>query len=245
MKLVLESVAERDVDLLVINKFMTDWKFANAFCSFLKNPSPIDVNDIKVDEVHHSQMDNDGESDIFIIIRSNEKRIGIFIENKIDAIAMPDQHGRYIKRARKGLGSKYDDYRIVLIAPDGYDNEEAKKYENRISYETLKLITGDNYSIALLDEAIRERKKGYEVIEDEKVTEFRNKYYQFIRDNYNYLNAKEVKGPAGAKAVWIGFDSLKKGTIIQHKSDRGYVDLEISGYGDKAAEFFKQIKSCY
>ena len=69
---------------------------------------------------------------------------------------MPDQHGRYIKRARKGLGSKYDDYRIVLIAPDGYDNEEAKKYENRISYETLKLITGDNYSIALLDEAIRE-----------------------------------------------------------------------------------------
>ncbi|MBQ6351594.1 MAG: hypothetical protein IJI42_11820 [Methanobrevibacter sp.] len=80
------------------------------------------------------------------------------------------------------------------------------------------------------------------MIEDIKVTEFRNKYYKFVQGNYNYLNVKTVKGPAGARAVWIGFDSLKKGTIIQHKSDRGYVDLEISGYGDKAAELLKANK---
>lgn len=109
-------------------------------------------------------------------------------------------------------------------------------------YETIKKIAKDNYSISLLEEAIRERKKGYEVIEDKKVTEFRIKYYQFVRDNYYYLNVKEVKGPAGSKAVWITFDSLKKGTRIQHKADRGYVDLEVSGYGDKAAELLKANK---
>lgn len=242
MNLVLESVAERDIDLLIVNKFMTDNDFVNSFCSLITNPNPIHTTHLSVEEVYHSQMDNDGESDIVVIINSNGKRIGLFIENKIDADAMPNQHGRYVIRAEKNKGTRYDDYRIVLIAPDGYDNDEARKYENRISYEKLKAIAKDNYSIALLDEAIRERNKGYKVIEDEKVTTFREKYYQFIKNNYKYLNVKEVKGPAGSRAVWIGFDSLKKGTIIQHKSDRGYVDLEIAGYGEKAAELLQANK---
>lgn len=242
MKLVLESVAERDIDLLIVNKFITDSEFVSSFCSLIKSPSSFDINDLEVEEIHHSQMDNDGESDVFVIIRCGEKRIGLFIEDKIDAIAMPDQHGRYIKRAEKGLGTQYDVYRIVLIAPDGYDNEEARKYENRISYEMLKEISKDSYSKALLDEAIRERKKGYEVIEDKRVTEFRQKYYQFVRENYNYLNVREVSGPAGSRAMWVTFDSLKSGSYIQHKSNKGYVDLEISGYGNKCAELWDSNK---
>ena len=126
---------------------MTDTEFVNSFCSLIKEPSSLDTNDIGVEEIHHSQMDNDGESDVFAIIKCGKERIGLFIEDKIDAIAMPDQHGRYIKRAEKGLRTQYDEYRIVLIAPDGYDNEEARKYENRISYETLKEMAKDNYSI--------------------------------------------------------------------------------------------------
>ena len=114
MKLSLENVAERDIDLLIVNKFMTDSDFVNSFCSLVSEPCPIEVNNINVEEIHHSQMDSDGESDVFVIIRCGEKRIGLFIEDKIDAISMPDQHGRYIKRAEKGVGTQYDEYRIVL-----------------------------------------------------------------------------------------------------------------------------------
>ena len=241
-KLYMESVAERDIDMLIINKFMNDNQFVKAFCDAVINPKPFDTNSIVVEEIHHSKMDNDGESDVFVLLNCSGKRIGLFVEDKIDAIAMPDQHGRYITRAEKELYEKYDDYRIVLIAPDDYDNEEARKYENRISYEYLKEIAKDPYSMALLEEAVREHKKGYEVVEDNRVTVFRQKYYQFVKAYYKQLSVREVSGPAGTNAVWVRFDTLRKGTAIQHKSDRGYVDLEIAGYGDKAAELYQNNK---
>ena len=241
-KLVLESVAERDIDLLIINKLMTDSDFVKAFCCTITNPKPIDTTHVVVKELHHSKMDSDGESDVFVLLNCNATRIGLFIEDKIDAIAMPDQHGRYIVRAEKGLNDKYDEYRIVLIAPDDYDNEEARKYENRISYEYLKDIANDPYSVALLEEAVREQKKDYEVVEDNRVTVFRQKYYQFVKNNYKQLSVREVPGPAGTNAVWVTFDSLRKGTYIQHKSNKGYVDLEIAGYGNKTAELYQRNK---
>ena len=238
----MESVAERDIDMLIINKFMTDDQFVKAFCDAVTNPKPLDTTNIVCEEIHHSMMDNDGESDVFVLLDCSGMKIGLFIEDKIDAIAMPDQHGRYLVRAERDLNKSYDDYRIVLIAPDDYDNEEARKYENRISYEYLKDITKDPYSVALLEEAVREHKKGYEVVEDNRVTIFRQKYYQFVKTNYKQLNVREVPGPAGTNAVWVRFDTLKKGTSIQHKSDRGYVDLEIAGYGNKTAELYQSNK---
>ena len=37
-----------------------------------------------------------------VIVESGGEKIGFLIEDKIDAIAMPEQHGRYIKRETPG-----------------------------------------------------------------------------------------------------------------------------------------------
>lgn len=47
--------------------------------------------DYIVSEVYLSKADKDGESDITVIIESSGIKYGLLIEDKIDAIAMPEQ----------------------------------------------------------------------------------------------------------------------------------------------------------
>ena len=45
----------------------------------------------------------DGESDITVILSNEINKIALLIEDKIDAHAMPMQPERYIKRGKKGI----------------------------------------------------------------------------------------------------------------------------------------------
>ena len=51
--------------------------------------------DYTVREIYLSKADKDGESDITVIVESPDKRIGLLIDDKIDAIDMPEQAERY------------------------------------------------------------------------------------------------------------------------------------------------------
>ena len=136
-----EKVFERDIDLLIINKFINDPKVANYFLDKLN------LSNYKLIKVEHSLMDNDGESDITIILENDVEKIALLIEDKIDAIAMPNQRNRYDIRGNKGIKNKeYDRYFVFIIAPQDYldTNLESKKYENRISYEELKELFKDD-----------------------------------------------------------------------------------------------------
>ena len=60
------------------------------------------------------------------------------IEDKIDAIAMPNQHGRYLARGKRGIANKeYDDFDVLMICPQKYytNNDEAKLYDHHLFYE--------------------------------------------------------------------------------------------------------------
>ena len=133
MELIFEKVLERDIDLLMINKFVTD---KNILELFLKK---INKQDYKVFNIQHSLMDQeDGESDITVIVEKDNHKIGLLIEDKIDAIAMPNQRNRYNARGRKGIdNNQYDEFFVFMIAPNDYlkSNSEAQLYENQISYE--------------------------------------------------------------------------------------------------------------
>lgn len=236
----MEKVFERDIDLLMINKFVTENKTCHYFSS------KVGIENYVVESVQHSLMDENGESDITVILNNGTKKIAFLIEDKIDAIAMPNQRGRYDIRGKKGINNKeYDEYFVFIIAPKEYlnSNEEAKKYENQISYEDLVcLFEDDLYASSLLEQAIEEKKKGYIIIENQNVTLFWDNYYKYIHLNYPSLNINKVDGPRGSRASWPIFNTPIKKIKIRHKSDRGYMDLEFAGLASKYYELYDLLK---
>ena len=236
------KVYERDIDLYIINKFINDSKFKELF---LKK---IDCQNYQVCKCLHSFSDEHGESDITIILENDNRKIGLLIENKITATAMPEQYERYILRAEKqkheGL---FDNYYIFIIAPKNYIdlNNEAQKYDNKISYEEiLDYISGDVYGESLIKEAIEEKKKGYEVIENKPVTLFWEKYYDMVENKFSDLKLNRNEGARGSDANWpIFLTSIKKIKIF-HKADRGFVDLtfrRVSQYYFEAYDIVKNV----
>ena len=98
MNIIMEKVLERDIDLLMMNKFIYDQNVIDYFLN------KIGKKDYKVISIQHSLMDQEaGESDITIILEKDNHKIGLLIEDKIDAIAMPNQRERYNIRGNKGI----------------------------------------------------------------------------------------------------------------------------------------------
>ena len=227
----INHISERDIDLLIIEEFISNTEFAGLFLS------KVGIFEFEVIEVFHSLVDvNLGESDITIIIKSKNQNIAILIEDKIDAIAMPNQYSRYTERADKGIiNGQYDKYYIFIAAPAIYieSNLEAKKYDNQIPYEILlKYFLGNSgarskYKSTLLKTAIKKRESGYIPIEDISITAFWQNYYEFKRIHYSYLSLNEVTGPRGSRAVWPEFKTNHSNVKVIHKSNKGYVDLTL------------------
>ena len=241
MEFSIENVYERDIDLYIINKFLNDSKFKELF---LKK---INCQNYQVCKCLHSLSDENGESDITIILENDNRKIGLLIEDKINAIAMPKQYERYILRAEKqkykGL---FDNYYIFIIAPKSYidSNTEAKKYDNKISYEEiLDYISGDVYGESLIKKAIEGKKKGYEVVENKPVTLFWEKYYDMVENRFSDLKLNRIKGPRGSNANWPIFSTQIKKVKIFHKSDRGYVDLTFRYVSQYYFEVYDIVKN--
>ena len=218
-----EKVFERDIDLYILNKFVNDEKFKDIFLNVL-GAERCDI----VDFIH-SYSDENGESDITVVLKNEKETIGLLIEDKISAIAMPNQYERYLKRgdrlAKEGL---FDRFFVFIIAPESYlkENAEAKKYDYQISYETiLEYIKDDLFGKELIKEAINEKKKGYSVIENKPVTLFWDRYYRLVENRYPYLNINKHKGSRGSNARWPIFFTPVDKVQIYHKSNKGCVDL--------------------
>ena len=240
MELIFEKVLERDIDLLMINKFVTD---KNILELFLKK---INKQGYKVFNIQHSLMDQeDGESDITVIVEKDNHKIGLLIEDKIDAIAMPNQRNRYNARGRKGIdNNQYDEFFVFMIAPNDYlkSNSEAQLYENQISYEELKnIMSNDIYATTLIDKAIEEKKNGYVIVENPAVTLFWEQYYALIRQNYPSIKINEIHGPRGNNACWPELTTYYPNVKIIQKSDCGYLDLTFSKMGDYPSIFHKYL----
>ena len=246
MKIDLTTVFERDIDLIVIDEFTKNKEFANIF---LKE---VGLSGLELVSAYHSLMHPlYGESDITIIVSDGNKKYGILIENKIDAIHMEDQSGRYIKRGEVGISNgDYNSFFVFIIAPEAYLNsdEEAVKYENKVSYESilefLKEKTTEYMKIVLFEKAIEKKDNGYIPIEDFDVTKFWQDYYDFVGEFYPQLNINKTSGARGARASWPTFNTGYKNIKVIHKSDRGYADLSFRGYGDKLLDL-KQLIGDY
>ena len=132
------TVRERDMDLLFLESIVTD----PGFCELVLEKTDYAHKPFRVLDAQLSRTEIDlGESDLTVILEIEGKRVGLLIEDKIDAIAMPDQYGRYLKRGDKGRRKgDWEEFIVYIFCPQKYYclNSEAKKYMHFRSYEKFK-----------------------------------------------------------------------------------------------------------
>lgn len=246
IKCTFSDVLERDMDLLFLEEFAGSQEFLDLFLE------PIGLSGAGLLAVEQSKTDIVlGESDITLIVQKGGKNYGILIEDKIDAIAQENQSGRYIERGEKGQeNGDFQEFFVFIVAPQKYldANAEAKKYHHSVTYEKcLEYFKSknDNRSIfkaQQIEQAIEKQKRGYQAIEDKAVTAFWDNYISYQEINYPRLLLISKRGPKGSNAKWPIFRTSLNNCSIYHKSDKGFVDLEFSGRGDKT-EYIKKILS--
>ncbi len=248
MMLEFKKIYEHDMDLLIIEEFVSDRNFARIFLDKLQLSD-----DYTIHKVSHSLADADGESDITLILQYPDKRVALLIEDKIDAQTMPEQSDRYHKRAQKAIArGEYDCYYVMLAAPADYhrehENDSNAVYEHRVCYEELRDYLGRQshmraaVKVAMIDCALKEKKAGYQVQEVPAVTEFWMKLRRFCKENYPQLSMVGEDAPKGSSASWPEFRT-SLGTIkVIYKSQKGYIDLEFPKYGDNVADLLAKIK---
>ena len=231
------TVSERDMDLLFVESVLTD----SGFCRLLIDKTDLKEKAFQIVSADLSKTDSSfGESDITIIINVDGTKYGLLIEDKIDAIAMPEQHGRYIKRGEKGVKSgEYEEFRIFIFCPEKYyyNNSEAVLYEHLLTYEECKAYYSnktDPYSIfrcQQIEQAIAKAKKPATVTVDEKANAFLKQYIKYQREMFPSLDLSTKEDKNG---WWTDFRTQLGTVYINHKIREGFVDLTFPGASDKA-----------
>jgi hypothetical protein len=85
----LQSVTERDIDLLLMEEFHISDEFVAWFCGDLG------LYGVSPAGAWHSLSDADGQSDLLLRVLKERRRIGILIENKVSAPEQDLQAERY------------------------------------------------------------------------------------------------------------------------------------------------------
>ena len=239
-KVYFSDVSEHDMDMLIMEELVSSDDFLRLFTDLVAIP------DAYVLSAYSSKTDPFlGESDITIIVESHGEKIGLLIEDKIDAIAMPEQASRYSLRGEKGVAAgDYERFFVFIAAPERYlsGNEEAQKYPNKVKYETfLSYFEQFNdprsvFKAQQIIQAIDKQKRGYQVEVDDAVTDFWMKYSLFQTAHYPETILLYNGEKKGANARWPRFNTIINGLYMYHKTESGFVDLTFDGCADKISD---------
>ena len=243
------DILERDMDMLFLEELVSSNEFLGIFLS------QIGIEEATVVSAEHSKKDDElGESDLTVVLEHNSKRVALLIEDKIDAIAQPEQASRYRERGNKGLvDGDYDEYYIFIVAPKIYldTNDEASKYPYSISYEeVLNYFESKNdsrsaFKASQIRQAINKKESGYQPIVHYGVSDFWEKYVAYQQENYPELMLASSAGKKGSAASWPRFRTQIKGLYMLHKSEFGYVDLTFESAKDRISQIDELIKTTF
>lgn len=235
------AIAERDIDLLLVEEFNVNVEFGRWFLSQIGEKARLPA---KSFECWHSVTDGTlGESDLIVRVDAD---LAILIENKVDAPAQPDQARRYHARGERGLAEgHWRRFASCIVAPAAYlaRNAEVGRYDAAVSYESIRdwfIKKGGRrfyHKAEMLSEGIEQNRRGYSPTPDESVTELWQAYYERAHIAHPELQFSRP-GQKPAKSDWPEFKpkGMPKGTKIIHKLAQGVVDLQIDGTAGRVEE---------
>lgn len=231
----LECALERDMDLLIMRGLAEDAGFGELYFR------EVGLSGARVLSVEHSLTDARlGESDVTAIVEHEGKRYGILIEDKIDAVAMPEQCARYSKRGDLGVeGGAYEKYFVFITAPSEYleTDDEAAKYPHRLSYEAIRdylAAKNETFWLAVVERALDKAKAAYVAVPDVLVEAFWRDYHAYCRACGVGMN--KDSGHHGSNSGWIYYQSPLRGVSILHKTNSHALALEFTGMADREPE---------
>ncbi len=245
------SIAERDIDLLIMEELSVSNEFREWFSSRVFG-EPIYQSEIGT---WHSVSDSQlGESDlIFLFEAVDGPRTAVLIENKIEAPPRPQQGQRYRLRGEKGLKEGYwEEFKTCIIAPSKYliSSKTSKSYDVEISYEEILAYFQSrhprgkrfSYKARILLEGIEQNRRGYQPKYNEEMTKFVSDYYAFASEEYAHLGIQEAK-PRPAGSTWVMFypKSLPENINLVHQLTAGLVKVFFKGQ----AESFDALREKY
>ena len=238
----LASVAERDVDLLLMEEFHANDMFVSWFCAKL------DLPEVRGDGAWHSVSDSDGETDLLLRVNADGQRVAVFIENKVAALEQHEQAQRYhIRATREQQQGKCDAHVNVICAPERYLSglNAQSNYQYKVSYEEIATWFSEqpdrrsSWRRQVIEHAIEQARRGYQLVLHTAHTAFHHAYWEIVRSNYPDLVMRPVKG-RGAGSTWVVLKSRnfpKHDVQIDHKLTDGIVRL--SFFKRKLAELLE------
>jgi hypothetical protein len=233
------SVAERDIDLIVMEEFSVNDEFRDWFSSRIYGETIF----LEIIGTWHSVVVEDlGESDIVFVFQAHTgQRIALLIENKINALPQPKQSKRYKIRGQKGImKGDWDEFRTCLIAPSKYFGsiKNTESYDTVIAYEELLSFFSSRrfrddrykYKAKIIQEAIEQNRRGYQPEYNQAMTEFVKQYVDYAVNNFKDLGIQEAK-PRPSGSTWVMFNphDLPKHMSLCHQLTAGTIKLFFSG----------------
>lgn len=221
-----ESIQERDIDLLLLEELSADSLFCEWFIRKLDLPTLTSVNGAW----RSISAFGLGETDILFSYNSNERTIFVLIENKLDATFQNEQFNRYTARADEYMNSKgCDKTYIILIAPKLYC-ENQSDFETYLTYETIakrfEFIGSkrDLFKSYLLHIAIEKLRRGYQPVNSIPVQRFWHSYWQYKEERYPSLIMKKPDIVPYNSDWPMLYDNRLKGVVFFHKLGHGNTD---------------------
>lgn len=240
------GVSERDIDLLLLEEFLSSVDFLHWFAAQAIGP---DFSVGRLLKAMRSVTQSTGESDLEVALEGADgKSVMLLIENKVNAGFQRQQAERYRIRGNTYLErGEYSSFRTVLVAPDRYFGSatELKGFNARITYEAIRdwfanthsMGARKNYKEGLLTAAIKRGTHGYRPVIDPPVTNFWHMYWQLAQKNAPELEMKEpASKPARAGFIYFHPTNLPIGVDIVHKLRHGNVDLQFAAMGNRLNE---------
>jgi hypothetical protein len=241
----IECVAERDIDLLLLEELHVStafraWLLGQAFGRDFENARFLGA----WHSVSHPTL---GESDLLLIFEdAQHSKAALLIENKIDAQPQPEQAARYRARGKLGVDDgSWTRFRTCMIAPHAYlvGTSDADGYECRVTYESIRdwfQQAGEerhSYKARIVQEAIEQNRRGYRPTPHPAVTDFWSAYWDLASAEFPQLRMKRPgKVPAGSDWPEFRPPELGPGRVILHKLAMGAVDLQIASAGERTEE---------
>ena len=225
------GVFEHDVDMMMLQLFSTDREFVQLFI----HSAGLSYDSFEVLSVELSRTDSQlGESDVTVLLSVDGKKIAILIEDKINAINMPEQPERYIKRGNKAItAGEYTEFLSFIVCPRKYydSNEAARMYPYYVTYETILEYLNENDSplnsvySQQITQAIEKAKKPPQTILNENANRFFQKYKREQQEQYPEL---DLRTRSSSNGYWAHYATRLGSVYIHHKIQEGKVDITFS-----------------
>jgi hypothetical protein len=232
----LDSIQERDLDLLLMIALNGSETFRNAFIHRITGETPPGF-----EKAWRGLVGHNGETDVTVVyIDGSGGRAAILIEDKIDAKFQKDQAKRCRERGELGVNNgDWTRFKTCLCAPKAYASPyvAGPDWDRAVCLEEVVDMlkqSDDDYAPFLADaigRAVNKHANGG-FVEVPAASAFWKRYSQLGHAEFPDLPILRLAERQGAAGPWPGFaaDRLHHRVRLEHKPQLKCVDLTLKGY---------------